>query len=126
MPEHRIRLRAAWDRLDDSDAPPRRVDLPTVWTVADLARPFRLLRKFGRPTFDPGAVAVGLELLDAPGLLAVRLNGQWLEAKDWIAVDGILHPRNSLELDVDLSGAGRVEPGSAWGSIALVIADRSG
>ncbi len=129
MPEHQIRLRVAWDRLDDSDDPPRRVDLPTVWTVwtvSDPARPFRLLRKFGRPTFDPGAVAVALELLDVPGLVAVRLNGQSLEVKDRIAVDGILQARNLLELDVDLSEAGRIEPGSAWGSIALVIADRSG
>ena len=129
MTDHQIRLRGAWDRLDDLNAPARRVDLPTVWSVADSARPFRLVRKFGRPPFDPNTQAIRLELVDVPGLLAVRLNGRTLPVKDnptRIELGGELSSRNLLELDVDLSGREKRDEGSPWGTIALVIAARSG
>ena len=124
MPEHRIRLRVAWDRveIDEVDAPPRRVDLPTTWTLDDLARPFRMIRKFGRPLLDPGGQGVHIELVDVPGLLAVRLNGYGLGAEARIEVGGMLQDRNSMELDVDLSGVSVIDPDLLWGSIALVIA----
>jgi len=68
---------------------------------------------------------VDLELGDVPGLMAARLNGQILEYSGLIAVDEILLPKNLLELEVDFKGISQIDPSSVWGSVALVIADRS-
>lgn len=122
MPEHRIRLRAAWERIDpDGDGSPARVDLPTTWAEADRDRPIRLARRFGRPRVDDATGAVVLELADVPGLRAIRLNGRGLPvpAGDPGRVDlgGRLEARNVLELDVVPARA----EGTPWGSIALVV-----
>ena len=132
MPDHRIRLRGAWDRLEPSDpAATTRVDLPTVWTVADDTGPVRLSRRFGRPRFDSTTEAVELELVDVPGLRAVRLNGRTLgegrlaaDSPRRFPVGAALLARNVLELDVVLDGSTPL--GTAWGTIALVIVRRPG
>ena len=122
MTEHRIRLRAAWDRLDPGVEGSRRVDLPATWTPGDSPESFRLRRAFGRPRVGPGG-AILLELADVPGLVAARLNGGPLdigpEVGGVIRVDvgDRLDTRNVVELDVDLAGVG---PGP-WGSVALVV-----
>lgn len=125
MPDHLIRLRAAWDRIDTS-APdsPIRVDLPTIWSADDGATPIRLSRRFGLPRFDPSREAMALELVDVPGLVAIRLNGQplRLESAPRVPLGDLLLARNTLELDVDLTG---VDRGVPWGTIALVIEGRS-
>ncbi len=131
MPEHRIRLRVAWERLDPSDYPATtRVDLPTVWADADQAGPIQLRRRFGRPKFDPTTTTVDLELADVPGLQAIRLNRQTIdhaptnqEGPTRIALGDRLEDRNTLELDLVL---GRSAVGASWGTIGLVITDRAG
>ena len=126
MPEHRIRLRGAWDwhGIEGEAEFARRADLPADWPD-DLAGPLRLLRRFSRPPLDPGREAARLELANVPGLVAVRLNGVDLGPvpagdRDWIIPlgDGLL-PRNSLVLEVDLPPGPEARRG--WGSIALVI-----
>ncbi len=130
MPEHRIRIRGAWDRASSRDNRPGRVDLPHVWAEADASSPFYLTRKFGSPRFNRASETIALELADVPGLRAVRLNGRRLEAGPGeiarIELGSILLDRNLLELDVDLAGLSRAEIGSPWGQIALVISGRSG
>ena len=128
--EHRIRLRGAWDRVDEPTEPPRRVDLPTRWDPLDGCRPFTLRRMFGRPAVEPSRQAVTLELVDVPGLLAVRLNGAPLVGSGGLAgpirvdVGGRLLPRNVLELDVATITPAGAADGATWGAIALVIAER--
>src|SRR4051812_16595159 len=106
MTEHRIRLRAAWDRIDPVAEAARRVDLPASWGPPDAAGPFRLRRAFGRPRVDPGG-AILLELADVPGLVAARLNGRPLDLGPGaggafrVEVGDRLDRRNELELDVD-------------------------
>lgn len=131
MPEHRIRFRGAWDwHVREGEVEfARRVTLPADWPV-DVASPFRLVRRFGRPPFDPAVETVRLELIAVPGLVAARLNGRGLGgppegAVVWsVPLDEPLLPRNVLVLEVDL-GAFRDWPGG-WGAIALVIAPRAG
>jgi len=127
MPEHRIRFRGAWDwHGPDGEAEvARRVTLPADWP-ADLAGPFRLLRRFGRPPFDPAAETARLDLANVPGLVAARLNGRDLGeippgAIDWsFPLADALLPRNALVLEVELPPG--VEGRRGWGSIALVVA----
>ncbi len=133
MPDHRIRLRAGWEclyRAPDGDGAEvaRRVDLPLPWPT-DLPARFRLARTFGRPPVDLATETVVLELKDAPGLVAARLNGRPVElpqdgpADLDIPLDDPLLPRNGLILEVDLGG---VAEGSAfpWGAVSLVIRPR--
>ena len=135
MPEHRIRLRAAWDCVDR--LPPEggpedlgRVDLPKTFPEGFPPR-FRLTRQFGRPPVDERAERVDLELRSVPGLVSVRLNGRVIgrpdesgASADWsIPLDPPLLPRNGLVLEVELTTEGRANvPG--WGEIALVIRPR--
>ena len=128
MIEHRIRLARAWDRCV-ADLPPRRVDLPTVWTAADGRQPFDLVRQFQRPPIDGDRQGIDLEWVDVPGLRTGWFNGQTLEMgpagagePSRIKLDALLRPgRNRLHLAVDLAGVDLARP---WGSIALVIVDR--
>ena len=128
MPDHRIRLRGAWDRvvLEGETEVVCRVSLPTVWAAGQLS-PFRLLRRFGRPPFDPAAESVRLELLGVPGLVAVRLNGREIALPpgggvDWsVPLGETLLARNALMLEVDLDSSDGPIREEGWGSIALVI-----
>ncbi len=128
MAEHRIRLRGAWDWIlvEDEAEVARRVNLPTRWPTG-LSSGFRLLRRFGRPPFDPATESVRLELLDVPGLVSVRLNGREI-GRDLTGVDNRSIPltepilsRNALILGIDLGAVEGLTPGEEWGSIALVI-----
>ncbi len=133
MPEHRIRFRGGWDwHVRDGEAEAvRRATLPADWP-ADLAGPFRLVRRFGRPPFDPGSESVSLELRGVPGLVAARLNGRELARPpagvvDWsVPLDEPFPPRNVLVLDVDLGADPMPPPEGGWGAISLVVGPRSG
>ncbi len=126
MPEHRIRLRGPWDRILAADVAGRlaRVDLPLGGVDARLG-PFRLIRKFGRPPFDPATETLRLDLAGVPGLVSATLNGSALPMADLdrgalsIPIPGSIPARNILALDVDPALAEGF--GGAWGSIALVI-----
>ena len=126
MPEHRIRLALAWSRLV-ADQPPRRVDLPIVWTEDDARGPFDLVRQFRWPPIDEARQAVALELDDVPGLRALQFAGRDL-LEGAICGTGprrillIRSPdRQVVQLGVDLAGVVADRP---WGRIALVILDR--
>jgi hypothetical protein len=131
MPEHEIRLRGGWDWLvrEDDVEVARRISLPILWPPTPLA-PFRLVRRFGRPTIDPDVESVRLELRSVPGLVAARLNEVELarpegRAVDWLVpLPGPLPARNELVLEVDLGPAARPVEGEPWGLIALRIAHR--
>jgi hypothetical protein len=128
MPEHRIRLRGAWELLAQGgwDAPITRRSLPTTWPV-DLAGPIRLIRRFGMPPIDPASEALSLEFLAVPGLVRIDLNGVELPfppagSVDWVVRSvGPLLARNTLTLDVELGRTDRPEKAEGWGTIALVI-----
>ncbi|CAN5889553.1 hypothetical protein BH23PLA1_BH23PLA1_25890 [soil metagenome] len=126
MPEHLIRLRGAWQchSLNDPDAPPRRLDLPTSWLDFPSGR-LRLTRRFQGPAIDLDWERIVLRLADVPGLLSVRLNDREItpvarsfgsEVVD-LAIKVAPRASHLLALEVDLGGAG-VE---RWGSIALVV-----
>ncbi len=128
MAEHRIRLRGAWEwsSIDGATQVPRRIKLPTLWTL-DPGSPFRLTRHLGRPAIDPSHERIYLELLQVPGLLAIRWNGQefgrlFEDSERWeVPISDFLLARNSLELDVDFRS---IEPQrwlQDWGDVALVI-----
>ncbi len=128
-PEHRIRLARAWTQRI-ALLPPRRVDLPTVWTEADARQPFELVRQFQWPPLDLGTQVVDLELIDVPGLRVVCHSGRKLvpgRAEPGLPIRVNLGVqaggRDQLVLAVNLTG---VELGQPWGSIALVIRDRRG
>jgi hypothetical protein len=130
MPEHVIRLRAAWDfeSVAPSAESPRRVDLPVIWSH-EITAPFRLARAFQTPRIDPEHECVILRLAEVSGLTRVVLNGCRLRAFDGGTCDselplGQLNPgRNLLELHVDPSRwrSDRGESSGPWGTIALVI-----
>ena len=125
MTEHRIRLAKAWTQ-HLATLPQRQVDLPTYWTLSDQGQGVELSRKFQRPTIDPAAERIDLELIDVPGLRICWINGQSLYAGQSgpgkpirIQIDAILKlGRNELRLMVDLDGVDLTQP---WGKIALVI-----
>ena len=125
MTEHRIRLAKAWS-LRWIDLPPRPVDLPVIWTEADLRQPFDLVRSFQRPAIDPTSQRIELELIHVPGLRTIGFHGLTIEPEQLsdgeptrIQLDAQIQPgRNSLRLAVDLTGVNLAHP---WGSIALVI-----
>ena len=133
MPDHRIRFRGAWDwhgpegEADAEVQVARRVTLPADWPDG-LDRPFRLLRRFGRPPFNPATEGARLELAGVPGLIAARLNGRSLGeipagVVDWtIPLSDDLLPRNALVLEVALPPG--PEGRRAWGSIALIVAGK--
>ena len=131
MAEHRIRLRGAWDwRIQtDEEEFVRPVNLPAHWPIG-FDRPFRLVRKFGRPPIDPGSGRVRLELVDVPGLLSVHLNDREVGQADGDRLDWVVEltepllARNELVLEVDLRSTNRAEAANEWGAIALVIASR--
>ena len=130
MPEHRIRLRGAWDRIEGPTDPPRRLDLPVRWSPIDRVQPFTLRRAFGRPPVDPSRESVILELLDVPGLVAVRLNGALLVGSDGLTdsvrleIGARLLARNVVELDVAAGPGWASVANRSWGAVALVISDR--
>jgi hypothetical protein len=127
MPQHRIQLRAAWTGLPAGGpgAEPVRIDLPTC-LLAALGSEVRLERAFGAPPIDPGRETVRLVLHAVPGLKAVRLNGERLDAGRAdpativVSLDGRLRRRNRLVLEVDARRAGD----RPWGEVALLIDDR--
>jgi hypothetical protein len=131
MPEHLIRLRAAWDcqRCDGGAVPCARIDLPVVWADHD-AGPNRLSRSFGRPEIDAAREALWLRLDDVPGLRCVRLNGAVLLTPETrggssheLRLPHSLLPRNTLELEVQPPSSRSDR--SPWGRIALVIRPRA-
>lgn len=122
MPEHLIRLRAAWEaeEADPTDGT-RRVDLPASWSSG----PSRLRRFFRPPPLDPALEALTLRLERVPGLESVRLNGRELARPGpgverlEILLEADLPARNLLELA--LGPAARAAPAEGWGAVALVI-----
>ena len=121
MPEHVIRLRGGWERVDPlGRAEGPRVTLP----LPRPGGPVRLARSFQAPRVDPAREAVWLRVADAPGLRSVRLNGRdlgpadGLEAARAYRLPADLPARNRLELAAEPASDG-------WGSIALVIRDRN-
>jgi hypothetical protein len=132
MAEHRIRFRAGWERADPNQSQPSdRLTLPILQPIAGPS-PVRLLRRFGRPSFDPIREAVRLEFRGVPGLAAAWLNSAELGRPDAAATDWVvpllvpLLSRNLLELELDLNAIGELYPAEGWGTIALVISSRSG
>ena len=129
MTEHRIRLRVAWDchRSIGDEGTSSRLDLPIVW-AEESSFPIQLVRRFGRPPFDPARESVALELRSVNGLRQVKLNGleiangsSLLAPSEMISIvlPSILLPRNAILLEVfEPSSDARLLP---WGEIALVI-----
>jgi hypothetical protein len=133
MPEHRIRLRGAWELLARAGGyvPIGRLSLPARWP-GDLAGPIRLIRRFGMPPIDPTTEALSLELLSVPGLGRIDLNGVEMPLPPPGSVDWVVRPvgpllaRNILTLDVEIDRSDRQEKAGGWGTIALVITPRIG
>ena len=130
MAEHRIRLRGGWERLEFARGAEFhfQATLPIAW-APDAEGRTRLIRRFGRPSVDLSEVSIGLEVLDAPGLQALRLNGIELAIDGFpgeLPIAGLLAERNTLELEVDLNQALANHSEAGWGSIALVIASGPG
>lgn len=131
MPEHEIRLRAAWEG-EFVDVPVRRVDLPTVWSPG-LSAPFVLRRAFRPPRYDPAAETLLLRLLDVPGLDEIRLGaaltlepGEILDREIEIELPATLPDRCVLELRVDPSrwATPPAYSDAAWGRVSLLIRPR--
>ena len=126
MPEHRIRLRGAWELVlpGVSGDSSRRWSLPAGWPEG-LQGPVRLIRRFGPPTIDVVGETISLELREVPGLTRLDLNGKRLAdppdgVVDWVVpLVAPLPARNLLMLEVDLD---QVDPTREWGAIALLIA----
>ena len=133
MPEHRIRFRGGWDLQAPEGGPgvARRLTLPTSWSP-DLEGPVRLIRRFGRPPFDPTIESASLELRAVPGLRSARLNGVDLGLPAVGSVDRVvplvepLLERNTLTLEVAVDEALWVGSPGGWGAIALLIAPGAG
>jgi hypothetical protein len=134
MPEHLIRLRGGWLRLDPQAIPEapaagsaRRVTLPMTWPIVPTGRA-RLARWFGLPTFDPVHEILALRLAHVGGLIAVQFNGREIARPSpgttalEIPLNDPLPRRNLLVLDVDQTEA-RPES-DPWGIVALIIAPR--
>jgi hypothetical protein len=126
MPEHLIRLRAAWEGEfpNPQDGTRQRIDLPTLWRPAPSG-PFRIRRRFQAPRLGADE-EVRLRLLYVPGLAAVRLNGQALDFDREVALEGLRPGPNELVLDVDpREWAAEVAAGGiSWGEVVLVIRTR--
>ncbi len=132
MPEHQIRLRAAWEaRFDRAGGQaPVRVDLPAPWPPGP-ERAFQLRRGFQSPRIDPARETVRLRLADVPGLTEARLNGEALigpiaplgAGTHEFPLANPLPQRNLLELEIDPSRWNRpdAEAAGTWGRVALVI-----
>jgi len=127
VPEHRIRLRGAWELhdLDEGDGPATPLTLPVAWGSQDFPRRLRLVRKFGRPR----ASRVRLVLEDVQGLRSAALNGRplALESSSSGRFDVELPPldeRNVLALEVVVGSPGG--PEAPWGRIALAIDEGPG
>jgi hypothetical protein len=135
MPEHLIRLRGGWQRLDPHDdgggrpdvtETGTRLDLPWTWP-GETAGPVRLVRSFGPPPFDPRRETLSLRLARVEGLRSARLNGREIArgspgtVEFEIPLSGPLPRRNLLVLDLDPPGPGPAR--QDWGAIALVIRD---
>src|SRR5262245_2522600 len=129
LPHHLIRLRGGWE-LIDLEGPcqaPARLVLPASRSVL-TSRKVRLVRRFGRPPYDPSRETLLLSLHRVEGLHSLSLNGRSLtvqatgvETAELTLSD--LNDRNELILHVELrdpSGASST-PSADWGEIALVI-----
>ena len=129
MEDHVIRLRGGWFREELDDGHGRiRVTLPVVWPD-ELTGVVTLLREFQRPPIDTDQQSIMLRLDDVPGLRSVEFNGTILArpknetTRDSFDLTNRIGDRNRLRLEVDVALA-RLEPGSHWGVIALVIGTR--
>jgi hypothetical protein len=124
MPQHRIRLRAAWTIRGEA-AGPDRIDLPAEG-LPHLGERLQLTRRFRSPRIDPARETLAIELRRIPGLRRISLNGERLvEVPEGASELAVPLPElgpgaNSLVLEVDREPAG----GGAWGEVALVIEAR--
>jgi hypothetical protein len=125
--EHRIRLRGGWEcPTEGAKGSYDRLTLPVVWKRHGPASA-RLVRRFGRPSFDPASQVLVLEMKNVAGILALFLNGHPItpvavETSSYEILVDALPERNRLEITVDrswLAGDGRSE--LPWGEIALVV-----
>jgi hypothetical protein len=138
MPEHLIRLRGGWLRVDPDaphDAPEsgQRVTLPFNQADTPSGR-VRLIRSFGPQPFDPGRGTLPVRFARVSGLVSARLNGPTIARPPAgtstleIPLAGPLPRRNLLVLDADFDKA--LTPPSpeptleTWGEVALVISPR--
>ncbi len=127
MSEHRIQLRRGWQLVTSAAS---RLDLPADPDFAKGLGPFRLIRRFQVPRFDPDRESLALALADLPGLVDARLDGISLvlpatvrdSAEVSLTATVVPGARASLELAIDpgLWNAS-TETGRSFGSVALVI-----
>lgn len=125
MPEHLIRLRGGWERLDAGEtARTSRVVLPLVSTPEAPER-LRLVRWFQTPPLEPGKETLWLRLDSVPGLISVGLNGAELahgpfhESPLFLPLGDALPARNRVTLDAEFPDPdGRPD---AWGEVGLLI-----
>lgn len=138
MPEHKIRLRAAWeaDFADNANTVTSRLDLPIIWP--DQARfPIRLRRAFNAPRYDTNREALFLSLQNCSGISLLWIDGSLLQQLTSelanpieIELPSLSPARHVLELelaldtlDQSLLASPNAQP---WGEISLVFRDRPG
>ncbi len=103
-----------------------RLTLPVVWGRDGPASAW-LLRRFGRPPFDPASQVLLLEMKNVAGIRALLLNGHPItpvavETLSYEILLDALPERNRLEIEIDRSWlAGDAASAMPWGEIALVV-----
>jgi hypothetical protein len=138
MPEHRIRLRAGWQRLEprpeggfQETKVSSPVTLPLLWPSDQPDRSHvRLGRYFASPRLDAQSESLLLRMERVCGLVSVVLNHREIgrldpgeTRADFIIPHPIPH-RNLLILDVEPRRAGSIGR-ELWGIITLVIVSKN-
>ena len=131
VPEHVVRLNAAWDALDPDEPSSQRlrVNLPVDWRSLSwpggaTPRRLRLSRRFGRPVgLEPNTPSARARLLidGAAAVVAVEIEGQplsWHTAEtDRLVVDlPVLAIRNLATIEIAVERAQGI-----WGGVWLVF-----